>query len=156
MKNVFQIVFDWKTYIITGLAVISFSNFMIVLFGHTIPGVIITFFKLAGEYVILGAVLIFAFAWFLKAKPHNRPKQYSIIVFDVYGKKSQIDGIRTQFKTHDVAWSFMKQYKESHPLYNFALISDLSKSVKPTIFRYIWNSDFYSGLCRGSEWSFPF
>jgi hypothetical protein len=137
MKNAFQIVFDWKTYLITGLAVISFSNFMIVLFGHTIPGIIITFFKLAGEYVILGGVLIFAFAWFLKAKPHNRPKQYSVVVFDVYGKKSQIDGIRTQFKTHDVAWSFMKQYKEAHPLYNFALVSEHSKSDKPTIFRYI-------------------
>jgi len=137
MKNVFQIVFDWKTYLITGLAVISFSNFMIVLFGHTIPGIIITFFKLAGEYVILGAVLIFAFAWFLKAKPHNRPKEYSVVVFDVFGGKSQIDGIRTQFKTHDVAWSFMKQYKESYPLYNFALVSDVSKSDKPTIFRYI-------------------
>ncbi|PBO86157.1 MAG: hypothetical protein COA77_01135 [Thaumarchaeota archaeon] len=137
MKNVFQIVFDWKTYLITGLAVISFSNFMIVLFGHTIPGVIITFFKLAGEYMILGAVLIFAFAWFLKAKPHSRPKQYSVVVFDVFGKKSQIDGIRTQFKTHGVAWSFMKQYKESHPLYNFALVSDVPKLDKPTIFRYI-------------------
>ena len=137
MKNVFQIVFDWKTYLITGLAIISFSNFMIVLFGHTIPGVIITFFKLAGEYVILGAVLIFAFAWFLKARPHNRPKEYSVVVFDVFGGKSQIDGIRTQFKTHDVAWSFMKQYKESYPLHNFALVSDVSKSDKPTIFRYI-------------------
>jgi len=137
MKNIFQIVFDWKTYLITGLAVISFSNFMIVLFGHTIPGIIITFFKLAGEYVILGAVLIFAFAWFLKAKPHNRPKEYSVVVFDVFGGKSQIDGIRTQFKTHDVAWSFMKQYKESYPLYNFALVSDVPKSDKPTIFRYI-------------------
>ena len=137
MKNAFQIVFNWKTYIITGLAVISFSNFMIVLFGHTIPGVFLTFFKLAGEYVILGAVFVFAFAWLLKAKPHNRPKQYSIVVFDVYGKKSQIDGIRTQFKTHDVAWSFMKQYKKAHPLHNFALVSDLPKSDKPTIFRYI-------------------
>jgi len=137
MKNVFQIVFDWKTYLITGLAIISFSNFMIVLFGHTIPGVIITFFKLAGEYVILGAVLIFAFAWFLKARPHNRPKEYSVVVFDVFGKKSQIDGIRTKFKTHDVAWSFMKQYKESYPLHNFALVSDVSKSDKPTIFRYM-------------------
>ena len=137
MKNIFQIVFDWKTYLITGLAIISFSNFMIVLFGHTIPGVIITFFKLAGEYVILGAVLIFAFAWFLKARPHNRPKEYSVVVFDVFGKKSQIDGIRTKFKTHDVAWSFMKQYKESYPLHNFALVSDVPKSDKPTIFRYI-------------------
>ena len=135
--NVFQILFDWKTYIITALAVISFSNFMVILFGQTIPNVILTSFKIAGEYVILGSVFIFALAWLIKAKPHNRPKQYSVVVFDVYGKKSQIEGIRTEFKTHDVAWSFMKQYKEMYPLYNFALVSDLPKSDKPTIFRYI-------------------
>ncbi|KFM17507.1 hypothetical protein SCCGRSA3_01862, partial [Marine Group I thaumarchaeote SCGC RSA3] len=38
---------------------------------------------------------------------------------------------------HDVAWSFMKQYKKAYPLYNFALVSDNQKSEKPTIFRYI-------------------
>ena len=135
--NAFQKVFDWKTYIFTALAVISFSSFVAVLFGQTIPGIILASFKIAGEYVILGAVFIFAFAWLLKARPHNRPKEYSVVVFDVFGKKSEIDGIRTEFKTHDVAWSFMKQYKELYPLYNFALVSDLPKSDKPTIFRYI-------------------
>ena len=134
--NAFQKMFDWKTYIFTALAVISFSSFVAVLFGQTIPGVILAFFKVAGEYVVLGAVFIFALAWFLKARPHSRPKDYKIVPFDVYGKKSKIDGIRTNFKTHDVAWSFMKQYKKSYPFYNFALISDL-KSDKPTIFRYI-------------------
>jgi len=137
MKSAFQRVFDWKTYLITVLAVISFSNFMVVLFGETIPGIILAFFKLAGEYVILGSVFIFAFAWLLKARPHNRPKEYSIVVLDVYGKKSEIVGIRTYFKTHDVAWSFMKQYKKTYPLYNFALVSNLPNSDKPTIFRYI-------------------
>ncbi len=132
-----QKIFDWKTYIFTALAVISFSSFIAVLFGQTIPGVIMTFFKIAGEYVILGAVFVFALAWLLKAKPHNRPKQYSVIAFDIFGKKSKIDGIRTEFKTHDVAWSFMKQYKKSYPLYNFALISENPKASKPTIFRYI-------------------
>ena len=95
--RVFQILFDWKTYIVTALAVISFSNFMAVLFGQTIPEVVMAFFKSAGEYVILGAVFVFALAWLLKAKPHNRPKQYSVVVFDVYGKKSYIEGIRTEF-----------------------------------------------------------
>ena len=137
MKSAFQRVFDWKTYLITVLAVISFSNFMVVLFGETIPGIILAFFKLAGEYVILGSVFIFAFAWLLKARPHNRPKEYSIVTLDVYGKKNKIEGIRTQFKTHDVAWSFMKQYKKTYPLYNFALVSNLPNSDKPTIFRYI-------------------
>jgi len=136
MKNISKI-FDWKTYIFTALAVISFSNFMAVLFGQTIPGVFSAFFKVAGEYVILAAVFLFALAWLLKAKPHNRPKNYNVVVFDVFGKQSQIEGIRTKFKTHDVAWSFMKQYKKAYPLYNFALVSNLPKSDKPTIFRYI-------------------
>jgi len=135
--NAFQKIFDWKTYIFTALAVISFSTFVAILFGQTIPGIILAFFKVAGVYVILGAVFIFALAWFLKARPHNRPKVYLVVPFDVFGKKSSIDGIRTEFKTHDVAWSFMKQYKEMYPLYNFALVSDLPKSDKPTIFRYI-------------------
>ena len=135
--NAFQKAFDWKTYIFTALAVISFSSFVAVLFGQTIPGIILAFFKIAGEYVVLGAVFIFALAWLLKAKPHNRPKEYSVVPFDVYGKKSKIDGIRTNFKTHDVAWSFMKQYKKSYPFYNFALVSDIPKSEKATIFRYI-------------------
>ena len=129
--NTLQRIFDWKTYIFTALAVISFSSFVAVLFGQTIPGIILAFFKIAGEYVILGGVFVFAFAWLLKARPHNRPKEYSIIPFDVYGKKSKIDGIRTEFKTHDVAWSFMKQYKESYPFYHFAPVSDLPKSKKP-------------------------
>jgi len=121
----------------TVIAVISFSNFLIILFGHTIPGIFITFFKIAGEYVILGTVFVFALAWLLKARPHNRPKQYTIVVFDVFGEKIKVEGMRIQFKTHDVAWSFMKQYKKEYPLHNFALVSDLPKSDKPTIFRYI-------------------
>jgi hypothetical protein len=135
--NTFQKIFDWKTYIFTVIAVVSFSSFLVVLFGQTIPGIIITFFKIAGDYVILVTVLIFAFTWFLKARPHNRPKNYRIVPLDVFGKKSTIDGIRTDFKTHDVAWSFMKQYKGEYPLYNFALVSDVKDSDKPTIYRYI-------------------
>jgi len=132
-----QKIFDWKTYIFTVIALVSFSSFLVVLFGQTIPGIILTFFKMAGEYVILGTVLVFAFTWFLRARPHNRPKNYKIVPLDVFGKKSKIDGIRTKFKTHDVAWSFMKQYKQTYPLHNFALVSDLPNSDKPTIFRYI-------------------
>jgi hypothetical protein len=133
----FQKIFDWKMYIFTALAVISFSNFIVVLFGQTIPGIFIAFFKITGEYVILGAVCVFALTWLLKAKPHNRPNGYSIVILDVFGKKSQIEGIRTEFKTFDVAWSFMKQYKKSYQLYNFALVSDSLKTDKPTIIRYI-------------------
>ena len=137
MKSYFQKVFDYKTYLVTVLALVTFSDFIVVLFGQTIPGIILAFFKMAGEYVILGSVFVFALFWLIKARPHNRPKQYSVVIFDVFGNKSQIDGIRTEFKTHDVAWSFMKQYKKEYPLYNFALVSKQPDADKPTIFRYI-------------------
>ena len=133
----FSQLFDLKTYLLTAVAVISFSYSIGHLFGETIPNIVMTFFKHAGESVVLGAVFIFALAWLLKAKPHNRPKKYSVVVFDIYGKESVIDGIRTEFKTHDVAWSFMKQYKANYPLFNFALVTDEKKSEKRTIFRYI-------------------
>lgn len=119
------------------MAVLSFSSFIFHLFAQTIPSVVISFFREASGAVILGAVLVFAFAWFLKARPQNRPKEYSIITYDINGQEFQMDGIKTRFRTHDVAWSFMKQYKEIYPHFNFALVSKLPNSQKPTIFRYI-------------------
>jgi len=116
---------------------VSFSYFVAQLFGQTIPNIIWSFFKDFSEAVILATVFLFALIWLMKARPHNLPKNYSIVIFDVFGMESQIDGVRTEFKTHDVAWSFMKQYKKSYPLYNFALVSDTPKSSKRTIFRYI-------------------
>jgi len=82
-------------------------------------------------------MVVFALTWFLRAKPHNRPKSYRVVALDVFGKENTIEGIRTEFKTYDVAWSFMKQYKKTYPLHNFALVSDVKDSDKPTIFRYI-------------------
>ncbi|ABK77654.1 conserved hypothetical protein [Cenarchaeum symbiosum A] len=125
------------TYIATVLAVVSFSNFMVQLFGQTIPSTVLAFFREAGVAVVLGAVFVFVFLWFLKARPRNRPQNYSVVPFDVFGSESSISGIRTEFHTHDVAWSYMRQYKEAYPLYNFALVSDVPGSPKRTIFRYI-------------------
>ena len=51
--------------------------------------------------------------------------------------ETHIDGLRTEFKNHDVAWSFMKFYKKLYPLYNFALVSEEMKQDKKIIFKYI-------------------
>ena len=136
MQRILRI-FDWKTYTFTAIAIIAFSNIVVELFGQTIPNVFMTFFRNASEVVILASVFLFAVAWLLKARPHNRPKKYNVVVFDVFGKETQIDGIRTEFKTHDVAWSFMKQYKTAYPLYNFALVSKQLQQDRSTIFKYI-------------------
>lgn len=128
---------DFKAFLLAGSAVIAFSHFVYTLFGYTIPGIVTEFFKEFGAAVIMMSVFIFAVAWLIRAKPYKKPKQYSIITYDVFGNESVIDGLRTEFKTHDVAWSFMKHYKKSYPLYNFALVSDLQNSEKKTIFKYL-------------------
>jgi len=128
---------DLKPFIITYISVISFSNFVFVLFSQTIRDIIWSFFRDASGVIVLGLVFLFAFTWLIKARPYNVPKKYFITSFDVYGMETHIDGLRTEFKNHDVAWSFMKFYKKSYPLYNFALVSQEMKQDKKIIFKYI-------------------
>lgn len=126
-----------KAFLLIGSSVAGFSSFVYNLFGNTIPSVFWVHLKEVGAALIMVAVFVFAVAWLLKAKPHQKPRRYLIKVFDVFGQEFEMEGIRTEFKTHDVAWSFMKSYKKSYPLYNFALVSDLPNSEKLTIFRYL-------------------
>ena len=126
-----------KAFIIIGSSVASFSSFVYHLFGYTIPAIMWVHLKEIGAALIMLAVFAFAVAWLLRAKPHKRPMRYFIKVYDVFGQESIIDGVRTEFKTYDVTLTFMKQYKKTYPLYNFALVSDLPNSDKMTIFRYL-------------------
>lgn len=118
-------------------SVVGFANYVYNFFGYTIPSFFAVYLKEIGAALIMMAVFVFAIAWLMKAKPHRRPQHYLVKVFDIFGMETQIEGMRTEYRTHDVAWSFMKQYKVSYPLYNFALVSDLPNSEKMTIFRYI-------------------
>ncbi|WP_101477154.1 hypothetical protein [Candidatus Nitrosotalea bavarica] len=118
-------------------SVLGFASYVYNLFGYTIPSFFSVYLKEIGAAIIMMAVFVFAIAWLMKAKPHRRPQRYLVKVFDVCGLETRIDGIRTEFKTHDVAWSFMKEYKKSYPFFNFALVSDLPNSEKMTIFRYL-------------------
>ena len=126
-----------KPITITYISVIAFSNFVFVLFSQTVRDIIWSFFKDAGGVIILGLVLLFALTWLLKARPHNIPKKYQVIVFDIFGIESQINGLRTEFKNHDVAWSYMKFYKKSYPLHSFAMVTKQKDSLKKIIFKYI-------------------
>tara|TARA_B100000953_G_scaffold182186_1_gene150069 strand:+ start:230 stop:640 length:411 start_codon:yes stop_codon:yes gene_type:complete len=126
-----------KPFAITYLSVIAFSNFVFVLFSQTVRDVIWSFFKDAGGIIILGIVFLFALTWLLKARPHKIPKQFQVIIFDIFGKESQIDGLRTKFKNHDVAWSFMKLYKKSYPFHNFAMVTKQKNLPKKIIHKYI-------------------
>jgi hypothetical protein len=118
-------------------SIVGFSIYVYTLFGITIPAFFSSYFKEIAAAFIMMAVFVFAIAWLMRAKPTRKPKNYFIKIYDVYGVETHFDGMRTEYKTHDVAWSFMKEYKKSYPLFNFALVSEGSNSEKMTIFRYL-------------------
>jgi hypothetical protein len=126
-----------RPFAITYISIIAFSNFVFILFSQTIRDIIWSFFKDAGGIIIIGVVFLFALAWLIKARPRKIAKQYYVIIFDIFGKESKIDGLRTEFKNHDVAWSFMKFYKKSYPLCNFAMVTKQKNSYKKIIYKYI-------------------
>ena len=118
-------------------SVLGFASYVYNLFGYAIPSFFAVYIKEIGAALIMMAVFLFAIAWLMKASPHRRPRCYLVKVFDICGLETCIDGMRTEFRTYDVAWSFMKEYKKSYPFFNFALVSDLPNSEKMTIFRYL-------------------
>lgn len=137
MLKLSEIEANIRAFALIGTSVATFSSFVYHLFGDTIPSFCWVYLKEIGAALIMFAVFVFAISWILRAKPHKRPARYFIKVFDVFGQETKIEGLRNDFKTHDVAWSFMKQYKKSYPLYNFALVSDIPNSPRMTIFRYL-------------------
>lgn len=130
-------VFDLGTYHSMRNMVLSFTNCTVTLFGRTMPNWMSEFFKDVGKCVVVMAAVAFALAWLVRARPRSRPKSYNVAPFDVFSKPCVVDGIRTEFKTFDVAWSFMKQYKKAYPLHNFALVSGDDADKMQTVFRYI-------------------
>ena len=69
------------------------------------------------EFAILVMVAIF----FLLVSVHimirqykRLPKSYSIVVYDVFGRETVIDGIREKFATHDAAESYARLYSEMY------------------------------------------
>ena len=142
MISIYEFQFSFLSHSISKIAmtvaaVLTFSHIVVQLFGQTIPDIFWPIFKDIGAGFIIVTAFAFAIAWFLKARPHNRPKHYSIVVFDIDGEETKLPGLRTEFRNHDVAWSFMKQYKEAYQLNNFALVSDVKKGQKKVMFRYI-------------------
>ena len=79
-------------------------------------------------------VLVFGIMWFFSTKYYERPKQYSVVVYDVFGNENFVDGIRTSFSTKEVASSFIKEYQSSFPQYSFSLASYIPKVKRKTIF----------------------
>ena len=85
---------------------------------------------LLGSIMTLGFFVVF-FALIVKKGIRIKSKTFTIVIFDVYGNRAHLNGIRTNFKNRDVALSFSKFYKQEFPLYTFDVMSgnDTKKQI---------------------------
>ncbi len=86
-------------------------------------------------------VFIFAFLWYCSTKYHVKPKAFNIMIYDVYGKESKPDGIRTKFNTREVAFSYIKEYQKIFPHLDFSIQSNILEIKRKIIFSSILKKD---------------
>lgn len=84
--------------------------------------------------MIVTGFFVFAFGilWYF-TKYSIKQNQYTIIVYDVFGKEFQLDGIRTDFKTKQVAQNYLREYKDRFSHYDFS-IKEMMPDFKRTVF----------------------
>jgi Na+/alanine symporter len=79
--------------------------------------------------IIMMAILFLLVSVYITMRQYKRlPKSYHIVVYDVFGKETVIDGLRQTFATHDAAESYARFYSEIYPgeQYKFKVIGNFS------------------------------
>ena len=77
--------------------------------------------------VTLGIVVYYS------SKYQVKPNQYTISIYNVFGKQIKIDEIRTSFSTYKVTNSYILEYQNRFPHYNFSMTEEMPeiKRKKP-------------------------
>jgi len=89
-----------------------------------------------GTIVTAGFFLAF-FPTLFKKRIDAKSVMYMLVVFDVYGHKTSLNGLRTSFQNKEVALSFAKFYKKQFPLYDFGIVHEINGIEKLMIAKHI-------------------
>lgn len=89
---------------------------------------LLSFFK-GFEFAIIVIVAIFFMlvSVYIMMRQYKRlPKSYRIVVYDVFGRETVIDGLRQTFATHEAAESYARLYSEMYERqqYKFRVIGN--------------------------------
>ncbi len=86
-------------------------------------------------------VLVFGIMWFCSTRYYVNPQTFNIVIYDVYGKESKPGGIRTKFKTREVAISYIKEYQKLFPHLDFSIQSDIPEIKRTLMIKRIMKKD---------------
>jgi hypothetical protein len=67
-----------------------------------------------GIVVVVAIFFLLATAYMVLRQYKRLPKSYHIVVYDVFGRETVIDGLRQTFATHDAAESYANLYSEMY------------------------------------------
>ena len=70
-------------------------------------------------------VVMLGIIWYFSTKCNVNHNQFNIIVYDTLGKEFHMSGIRTNFKTKNVAISYTREYKNRFPHYDFSISEEI-------------------------------
>lgn len=90
--------------------------------------------KIADKFITGFFVVLLGSLWYLSTKYYVKPNQYNIIIYDPLGKEFKIEEIRTEFKTKKVAISYVREYKNRFPNYDFSLAEEIPQIKGRKIF----------------------
>ena len=89
-----------------------------------------------GTIVTVGFFIVFIPTLF-KKRIDSKSMMYALVVFDVYGNKTNLGGLRTSFQNKEVALSFAKFYKKQFSLYDFDVVDEINGIEKLMIVKHI-------------------
>lgn len=81
--------------------------------------------KILDEMITGFFVVTLGVLWYCSLKYYVKPSHHTIVIYDIFGKQSKIDGVRTRFKTREVAQSYISEYQKRFPYYNFSLSQEI-------------------------------
>ena len=81
--------------------------------------------KIIDKFVTGIFVVIFGILWYCSTRYYVKPNQYTIVIYDIFGKQIKIDAIRTDFRTYQVANNYILEYQNRFPHYSFSLATEM-------------------------------
>ena len=70
----------------------------------------------------------FAIIWYFSTRYYVSPSQHNVKIYDSLGRETNLDEVRTKFKTKQAALSFAKEYTNQFPHYDFVVDEKIPKT----------------------------
>ena len=89
--------------------------------------------KILNKFVTGFFVVTLGILWYCSSKYQVNPNQYMILIYDVVGNQIKIDEIRTSFSTYRVTNSYISEYQNRFPHYDFSMTAEMPKIKRKTL-----------------------